>query len=394
MFGLRGIGDRLASLERAVRRLEQAARERGPALDERVSQLADRVARQPEAKDLRELRQAVRALAPRDDRQTLDEIGRMAAGDRPILVGPWTGELGFELLYWIPFVAWLRSQWNVPAERLLVISRGGVGAWYGVDAGAYTDIFSLMPPERFRAAVADAKRKQRHQSPLDDEIVAAVRQARGLTASEWLHPGVMYRLFAPFWSDEAGYARIDRFTRYRGIAPPSEAASGDDADEASIRPLPSEYVAVRFYFSECFPDTPGNRTFARSVVLSLAERHPVVLLNPGFSVDEHEDWTAAAGGRVHTLADRLPPERNLAIQAAVIRGARAFVGTYGGYSYLAPMCRVPALAFHSRPMFKRHHLYAAERAFGQMGAAPLTVVDVAAVPLAQAALAALEPAVS
>ena len=31
------------------------------------------------------------------------------------------------------------------------------------------------------------------------------------------------------------------------------------------------------------------------------------------------------------------PRRNLALQSAVIAGARAFVGTYGGYSYLAPL---------------------------------------------------------
>ena len=35
------------------------------------------------------------------------------------------------------------------------------------------------------------------------------------------------------------------------------------------------------------------------------------------------------------------------MQTAVIAGARAFVGTYGGYAYLAPFCNVPAIAFYS-----------------------------------------------
>lgn len=382
MFGLRRAGDRLAALERAVRKLEQAERERGAAIDRQLSQLAEHAAAQPTAKDLRELRQAVRSLASPDDRQTLGDLARLAASGKPIVVGPWTGELGFELLYWIPFVAWVRSQWSVAAERLTVISRGGVGSWYGVPDDGYADIFSFVAPERFRDAVAEAKRKQRHRTRFDQDIIDTVKQARGLDDAEWLHPGVMYRLFAPFWSDEAGYARIEQFTRYRLLD--GEGPAGD-----GTRPLPDGYIAVRFYFSECFPDTAGNRAFVRNVVLSLAARQPVVLLNPGFSVDEHEDWTAEAAGHVHTLGDRLPAAENLAIQARVIRGARAFVGTYGGYSYLAPMCRVPALAFHSRPVFKRHHLYAAERAFAQIGAAPLTVVDVGSAPLAQAALGAL-----
>jgi hypothetical protein len=127
-------------------------------------------------------------------------------------------------------------------------------------------------------------------------------------------------------------------------------------------------------------------------VASLAERGAVVLLNPGFSVDDHRDWSAPVRGRVHTVAEGMSPERNLAIQSAIISGARAFVGTYGGYAYLAPMCRVPALAFFSRATFKRHHLYAAERAFEQMGAAALTVVDVAQAAVVQSSLGVLAAA--
>jgi hypothetical protein len=386
MFGLLRIGERLAAIERLVRKLDEGERERAGALEARLSALAARVAKQPGAKDLRELRGAVRALASRDDRQMLDELGRIAASGRRIIVGPWTGEVGFELLYWIPFVDWMRNEWSVPAERLMVVSRGGVGSWYGVGADNYADALSFLSPAAFRSAVAEDKRKQRRQSTLDQQIVDAVCHDRGLAEFEWLHPAVMYRLFAPFWSDDAGYARVDRFTRHRLLAPPADLHRDDRFTAERMASLPRDYVAVRFYFSECFPDTVENRAFAQAVVLSLAEHQPVVMLNPGFSVDEHEDWTASAG-RVLTIADRLPPETNLAIQTDVIRGARAFVGTYGGYSYLAPLCRVPALAFYSRPTFKRHHHYAAVRAFEQIGAAPLTVLDVAAAATARAALA-------
>ena len=382
MFGFLKTGDRLAALERLVRKLDEAERAHAAVVDARLTKLADQVTQQPTAKDLRELRQAVRALANRDERQVLDEIGRMAASGRPIVVGPWTGELGFELLYWIPFVEWVRRQWNIAAERLIVISRGGVASWYGVAESQYSDIFSFIDTDAFRQAVSEEKRKQRHVAPLDRRVIDAVTAQRGLGESDHLHPGFMFRLFAPFWSDEAGYARIDQFTRYRLIEPGAEVP---DIEHAAQGP----YVAVRFYFSECFPDTPENRAFAQAVVASLAERTPVVLLNPGFSVDEHQDWAPAMSGRIQTISDRMRPDRNLAVQSAVISGARAFVGTYGGYSYLAPMLRVPALAFFSRATFKRHHLYAAERAFDQMGAAALTLVDVAEAAGVQSALGAL-----
>jgi hypothetical protein len=386
MFGFLKTGDRLAALERLVRKLDEAERSHAAAMDARLERLADDVARHPTAKDLRELRQAVRALAGRDERQVFDEIGRIATSGRPIVIGPWTGELGFELLYWIPFVEWVRRQWNIAPERLVVVSRGGVASWYGVSEASYSDIFSFMSPDEFKDAVADDKRKQRHVAQLDRRLIDAVVRQRGLDQSDLLHPGLMFRLFAPFWSDEAGYAGIDQYTRYRLIERTGDTTRGETSAAGS---LPSDYVAVRFYFSECFPDTPENRAFAQTVVVSLAERGPVVLLNPGFSVDEHQDWAPSTGGRVHTITDRIRPDRNLAVQSAVIGGARAFVGTYGGYAYLAPLSRVPAVAFYSRPTFKRHHLYAATRAFDQVGAAPLSVLDVAQTPVVQSALGAL-----
>ena len=351
-------------------------------LQAQVKDLAQQVARQPSAKDLRELRQAVRSLSRQsneDDKRMFEALDRMASSTQSVVLGPWTGEVGFELLYWIPFLEWVRAQWNI-RPRELVISRGGVESWYGTAPSAYAETFSVVTTEEFRAAIAQEKRKQHRMGAFDDRILGAVLRQRELAHAEVLHPGMMYRAFAPYWNDEAGYARIDQFTRHRLLDPP-----------AAERPegLPHEYVAVRFYFSESFPATAENQAFARSTIASLAERIPVVLLNPGFSVDEHDDVAPSASGRIFTIGDSMTPIRNLAVQSAVIAGARAFVGTYGGYSYLAPLYRVPAIAFYSRRTFKSHHLHAAERAFEGIGAAPLIPLDVAQANLVQLALGAL-----
>ncbi len=50
--------------------------------------------------------------------------------DRPIVVGPWCGEVGFELLYWIPFVRWLVDRARIEGRRLVVVTRGGADVWY------------------------------------------------------------------------------------------------------------------------------------------------------------------------------------------------------------------------------------------------------------------------
>lgn len=375
------VSERLATLERTVRKLAEADRERMTALDTRLGDIARALEGQPTAKDLREIRQAVRGLTDRQsDRWLFDAIDQVVSSGRLILIGPWTGEVGFELLYWVPFVRWIRAHWTLPPDREVIVSRGGVASWYGRTSADYIDIFSVCGPDEFRTAVAEERRKRRRPGAFDDRVVEAVARKRGTEAIEMLHPGLMYRMFAAYWSDEAGYARIDQFTRHELLTPP-----------ADVRPpgLPADYVAVRFYFSECFPETADNRAFARGVVLSLAERVPVVVLNPGFSVDEHADWTPDATDRIIRIAERVTPESNLAVQSAVIAGARAFVGTYGGYSYLAPLYRVPALAFYSRPSFKLHHLHAAQRAFGDIDAAALMPLDVAHAGVVQLALGAL-----
>jgi hypothetical protein len=151
--------------------------------------------------------------------------------------------------------------------------------------------------------------------------------------------------------------------------------------------LPDSYLAARFYFSECFPDTSANRAFVASTIDALSHHSPIVLLNAPFALDDHRDFLPAGGGgkaglserasgRVISIADRMAPETNLALQTAVIAGARAFIGTYGGYAYLAPFLGVSTIAFYSARTFKPHHLHLAHRVFERLGGADVGGADV------------------
>ena len=379
VLGGRRTEERLAEVERAIRKLGDAERDRATALDARVSEIAQATREQPTAKDLREFKETLRSVAGPQQvhRRLFDDIDRIAASGRPLLVGPWTGEVGFELLYWIPFVEWVRAHWSIAPAREVVVSRGGVASWYGRDAAGYADVFSFLDPEAFCLAVSEEKRKHRRPGALEERVTEAVVRQRACGDIDVLHPGLMYRAFAPYWSDDAGYSLVSQFTRPRRLEPPTEGLPLG---------LPPDYVAVRFYFSECFPETAENRAFAHGVVASLAERSTVVVLNPGFRADEHADWAPELAGRIVGITEGISPERNLTVQSAVIARARSFVGTYGGYSYLAPLYGVPAVAFYSRPSFKLHHLHVAQRAFADIGAAALLPIDVAQANLVRTAL--------
>jgi hypothetical protein len=294
---------------------------------------------------------------------------------RPVIVGPWTGEVGFELIYWIPFVRWVLRTFHIPADRLWVISRGGTQSWYGEIAARYVDAFEFFSPDEFRAATAEAK-KQRRVGAFDAALVERVTAAHQLGRPELLHPGLMYRLFMPFWKDLATIARVEKYAAYERFTV---------AEGPSIRDLPKSYVAARFYFSECFPDTPANRAFVSSTIEGIGRQAPVVLLNTPFAVDDHRD-AEESGAHVRTIAAHMEASRNLAVQTAVISRAQAFVGTYGGYSYLAPFCGVPSLAFYSEPTFKVHHLQVAQHVFARLGGPTVVPLSVAALPVLRLAL--------
>jgi hypothetical protein len=317
-----------------------------------------------------------------EERRIRRRVKRLADDTRPVLIGPWSGEVGFELLYWIPFVTWALREADVSPERLVIVSRGGPAAWYAHLGGRYVDVLSLTTPEEFRSRTA-ARKKQRGVGSFDREIVGRVIAATGIDRPAVLHPGLMYRLFRPFWQQDVTVHRVDDYTRHAPVrvAPnPSLAAR-----------LPSDYIAVRFYFSSSFPDTPDNRAFAESTVRGLAASTHVVMLGPGFRIDDHHDFTPSASSRIHTVDDLMTPERNLEIQTAVIAGARAFVGTYGGYAYLAPFCNVPAIAFYSnRDGFHAYHLELADRVFRRMNTTSLVALDVRDAALLRAALGAAQ----
>ena len=346
-------------------------------LRDRIDGLARRDLTQAR-KGLSELRRAVlsqlqatnKALRQAEffDQQSVHEqalqrlIDRARRTGRPLLAGPWTGEIGFELLYWIPFLRKLKSR--VPELPMSVISRGGVAAWYDGIATGYEDIFAVVDPAEFRAHTDRETRKQRSVGAFDRRLLRHASRALGVRPV-LVHPSLMYNLLYPYWKDALPLRRLFEYVE------PARLSAAPELDVTLD--LPAEYVAVRFYFSQCFPDNPGNRALVTDVVRSLSARLPVVLLTTPFAVDDHVDATPDAAS-VRSVAHLLTPENNLAVQTAVIKGARAFVGTYGGFSYLAPLCGVPSVTFYSEATFFEQHLEFARRTFSRVDAASFIVL--------------------
>lgn len=301
------------------------------------------------------------------------EIERHVAGTAPLLLGPWTGEVGYEVLYWVPFLRWLCTAYRLAPERLVAMSRGGVAAWYSGIANTYVDVFEAMPAEVYgRRAQAQATQrgtsKQYDPTPLDRELVDYASR-RASAALQVVHPSLMYRLFRAFWSGQESMSFLERHVRFARITPPRVIDSSA---------LPREYIAVKFYSARSLPADPAIRATLRSLVASLAMRTPVVLLDTDVRVDEHEDFSFQDVPNASSARTLMTAANNLGVQTQIIAGARAFVGTCGSVAWLAPMLGVDTTALLADAGFLHAHLHVARRAFHRLGAGAFSPCDVGA----------------
>lgn len=314
-----------------------------------------------------------------------DEVAAIVSGDGPVIAGPWLGEVGYELLYWIPFLRWATREHPGLRERLVVISRGGVESWYGDVSSGYAEIFDLATFDELAAWRAEPQiagedeaasgvpalepRKARRVTRGDTELIGRATERLEINGHALLHPSVFFRMMYRL-RDLGAWEDVDRVSTFSRI----------EAPEANID-LPDRFVAVRFYTSTAFPDVPGNSALVGEIVRTLAERAPIVDLDTGLRRDDHEGLVVSRP--YARLSDAgVAAARNLAVQTAVLDRAEAFVGTYGGLSYLAPLLGVPSLALYTNPRgFFHHHLAVADRLFAASGWGAFAALNIGSAPI-------------
>ena len=297
------------------------------------------------------------------------ELERVVTRGRTLVAGPWLSEVGYEVLYWIPFLRWVQAAFRVDPARVVAVSRGGVSSWYEGIAGRYIEMFDeIEPAEYARRNAARGETKQLEPGGLDRDVLAAVTRRLGTDAVDVLHPSLMYRLFGLFWSGHRAMGFMDARTRYARIRPPQV------IDPAA---LPREYVAVKFYEARSLPATPDIRLAVSALVAAIAAHTPVVLLDTGLVLDEHADYDLR-GARVTSARALMTPRTNLAVQTQIIAGAQAFVGTCGSLAWLAPMLGVDTSAMLVDTKWLHAHLPVAMRAYHRLGAGRFAVADLRA----------------
>jgi hypothetical protein len=300
------------------------------------------------------------------------EIERLVSRDRLLVVGPWFSEVGFETLYWLPFLQWVQTAFHVDPARVVAVSRGGVASWYHGVAGRYVEIWDDLSPDEFaRRNAARGVVKQHEPSDLDAHILKAVAARIGTSDFDVIHPSLMYTLFGLYWQGQRAMGFVDAHLRFTKMEPPRT---------FDLSALPKDYVAVKFYAARSLPDTPAIRRWLKDTVARLAEQSPVVLLDTGLVLeDDHADYGFDQGGRVVSARSLMTPANNLGVQTEIIGGAKAFVGTCGSLAWLAPRLGVDTSALFVDPKWLHAHLGVAMRGYHRLGAGRFFVADLRAV---------------
>lgn len=205
------------------------------------------------------------------------------------VLGPFTWEPGYELLYWVHLVR------DRPET---VVTRGGAGVWYAQKA---LDAYDIIGFDRYMALRVGNKGNE----ALDAAIL------HRLDAESALHPAQVL--------SDVKKGGLD--VRYERLPQPPR-----------LEGLPARYTAVRFYRNG--PLKNPQKIWA---ALEQAE-HPIVVLKQDRQFDNHSEIGDLVGDVIYG------PRHSLDTLSRVVAHAEQYICTYGGLSYLGPLYGVPTIA--------------------------------------------------
>ena len=285
------------------------------------------------------------APAPRsrdEEAGVTESLWWMAKTRRPIMIGPWTSEMGFEVLYWIPYLEQVIERYKLDRDRLIVVTRGGAGVWYR--AGRTVELYDYVPPGDVRLVALDAQKtmasiKQLRVTTWERKLLGLMTERMGVRRYHLLHPSRVYQALDGYWGSQTmGFSPAMQHLRFTPVPTPPVPVGLS---------LPEQFVAVRWYQRATWPLREELVDWTRAMVVAIAERMPVVVLQLSAYLDDHVDFPVPEGPNIHHVIAE-PWRENLAVQSAILKRASAFVGTWGGVAQLAVRLGIPTAAFYDR----------------------------------------------
>jgi hypothetical protein len=313
-------------------------------------QIRRRLLRRPPRKDETAqgvaARKAARATSQLGDADRLIADLRLldgAAEKAPLVCGPFVGEIGFETLYWIPFLARLLESPALEERRAVVMSRGGAEELYRrlprPQRIEYVDVVDLLGADEFlafeRQRIGDDPRRKNQKAA--SEFESALVEQAGLSDAVQVRPAQMFRM-------------LKRHPVERVLAFPWRAAVAER----------EELTVAKFWFGGQFPATDDNLAFLRRRLVELMSSGPVVAIDNAFTLELNaavdDPFRAVCRDVGVPTMSTTSYRTNLAEQIELVARASRLVATYGGFSYLGLYTGTEIESYYSSPrtVFTRH----------------------------------------
>jgi hypothetical protein len=312
-----------------------------------------------------------RVVQPREPAHALihRQIEELAASDADtIVLGPWTGDLSSEAVYWLPFVRWAAER--IGRERLVAVSRGGVASWYADSAHEYLDILDYFTHSELRRGTDDPTRHPgdvpRRSTAFDREVIRVVKQAFGTRKVRTLHPSVVAVLGHRYWKG----APADDLLKC-AVPAPLPASGRLPRSGGVFIALPADGR------SQSLDMEPLN-----ALLDALSSRVEVVIAGGG--ADLWEGLDSLAG--VRRWAPRCSDGGYAAELIAAVSSTSAFVGLCSGFDLVPALCGVPTLLIRPPDASDRRHVEHARRLVDETSGACLELASPAQSDLAETVL--------
>ena len=184
-------------------------------------------------------------------------------GSTPLIIGPWLGEVGPELQYWIPWLTKLQQRGELAGRRLIVVSRGGAEPWYRHITNEYVDAYDVLTHAELRQIRTERPtEKQFAWTPGEQNLVQQAAAKLGVTEYTTLHPFSLWKNILLYFQERQPLSWLLDRLAFQQIR---ETAITEAAARLTLPSLPEEYIVARLYVSDLFPASPANQQFVKTM---------------------------------------------------------------------------------------------------------------------------------
>lgn len=261
-----------------------------------------------------------------------------------IFLGPWLGEVGPELQYWIPFIQKLLKGDLFKRQKIIAVSRGGVDVWYANITSNYIDLFDHLSPgeyQKIRSEVLKNSQKQVNIHPMEKLLIEKIAKHEKITSYHLIHPSFMWKTIVRWLQEKI---TLDKMLYTLDFQPITSIIPQYKKYIDSLK-LPKQYFVVRFYTNSVFQVTNGVLAELNELISMISRTKPVILLQTDYNLDDHKTIKLSTNNNVIKIESKLPNRINLGIQTELVRRSEGFIGTNGGFSILPGMLGKPVLSF-------------------------------------------------